>query len=77
MAREADSPVPFFQTLLIRTGGRTGGVELWTLRQASLGEEEAKAETNRNNPWVKVPTGQRPKPEASLAWSRGDPGCEA
>lgn len=46
----------------------------------SLGEEEAgqKAETSRCDPQVKsCPAKADHPPRASLAWSRGDPGCEA
>ena len=49
------------------------------VREESLGKEEATAETFRRDPAGNQPRpvklGQQP--EASLAWRRGDPGCEA
>ena len=50
------------------------------MRQESLGEEEA--ETQKPFIWNPAGIQSRPvelgqQPEASLAWSRGDPGCEA
>jgi hypothetical protein len=49
------------------------------VRQESLGKGEANAETFR---WDPAGNQSRPaelgqRPEASLAWCRGDPGCEA
>ena len=56
-----------------------GVTECPLVRQESLGKEEAKAETFHRNPAGNQSRPAEPgqQPEASLAWWRGDPHCEA